>query len=347
MWATKVALEADYSVIAVARDLDPSLEHDVRHVPLHVPPAVFSYQWARALGTVRSALPGVEYDLLHSFQAQLTGVADTWHVCFLTRSAQQARSFSRDRDLRSRWRRSQSRLVALMEDRYLGRVTESVDVLFPSALMLREFSRLYGEPPRHQMLANPAERLIDLSGEERLSARLDLVGTFDGVVVGYLGGMDERKGWRELVAGVAGTPEAFLLFGGSGSEGFSDPRLSERCRSVGFVTDLTSFLAACDVLAVPSRFDPWAQVVTDAAARGVPSITTPMVGVQEEVLRYSAGVSWDGRAASFPAVLRTVAERHDDLVAGARCLAAVLDEQQVSQSLRRIWMEALVFKGHL
>ena len=345
MWATEVALEADYSVIAVAKEIDPSLKADVQHLPLHVPRAVFAYQWARALGTVKSALVGASYDLLHSYQPQLTGIADTWHVSFLTRSAEQAGSFPRGHDLLSRWRRSQMRAVAAMEDRYLRRVTESVNVLFPSQLMLDEFTRLYGEPPRHQMLANPVKELIHISKDERLQARLDLVGSFDGVVVGYLGGTDDRKGWRELADGVAGASEAFLLFGGTGSREFRDKRVIGRCRTVGYVEDLTTFLAACDVLAVPSSFDPWAQVVTDAAARGVPSITTPMVGAQKEVLKYGAGVSWDGRADTFPAVIRAVADRQAELGAGARKLAGALSERWVSRQLREFWVEALEFRG--
>ncbi len=345
VWATQVALEADYEVIAVARDLDLALKASVQHLPLHVPRAVFAYQWARALGTVRSALAGVSYDLLHSYQPQLTGIADTWHVSFLTRSAEQAGSFPRGRDPLSRWRRLQMRTVAAMEDGYLRRVTERVNVLFPSQLMLEEFTRLYGEPPRHQILPNPVKELIHVSEDERQQARFDLVGRFEGVVVGYLGGMDDRKGWRELADGVAGTSDAFLLFGGTGSREFRDQRMMARCRTVGYVEDLTRFLAACDVLAVPSSFDPNPQVVTDAAARGVPSITTPMVGAQEEVLKHGAGVSWDGRADTFPAAIRAVADRRAELAAGANRMAGALSERRVSGQLRQFWEEALEFRG--
>ena len=345
MWATQVALEADYEVIAVARDLDPALKASVQHLHLHVPRAIFAYQWARALGTVRSALAGVPYDLLHSYQPQLTGIADTWHVEFLTRSAEQAGSFPRGRDPLSRWRHSQLGAVAAMEDRYLRRVTERVNVLFPSQFMLDEFTRLYGEPPRHQKLPNPVKELIVISKNERLQARLELVGRFDGVVVGYLGGTDDRKGWRELADGVAGTSDVFLLFGGTGSREFRDPRLIGRCRTVGYVEDLTRFFSACDVLAVPSSFDPWALVVTEAAARGVPSITTPMVGAQEEVLKFGAGVSWDGRAETFPAVIRAVADRQAGLAAGAWEMAGHLSEERVSERLRQFWAESLEFRA--
>jgi glycosyltransferase involved in cell wall biosynthesis len=341
MWATEVALEAGYRVIAVAKDIDLSLAGDVEFRPLHVPRGVFAYQWARALGTVRAAIAGVDYDILHSYQAQLSGIADTWHVQFLTRSAQQAGSFPQGRDALSRWRRTQLGAVAAMEDHRLRQLTRNVNVLFPSQLMHDEFTRLYGEPPRHEMLPNPVTQIVDVAADERRQARDDLVGQFDGVVVGYLGGMDDRKGWRELADAIVGAANTFLLFGGSGSNTFHDHRLSGRCRTVGYVENLTRFLSACDVLAVPSRFDPDPLVVTEAAARGVPSITTPMVGTQAEVLKYGAGVSWDGVANSFPLAVREVVDRKAELAAGADRMARALSEGWVSKRLRQYWSEAL------
>ncbi len=221
MWATQIALEADYSVIAIAKEIDPSLKDDVEYRSLHVPRAVFAYQWARALHTVKSALGGVPYDILHAYQPQLTGIADTWHVQFLTRLAEETGSFPQGGDLLSRWRRLQHRTVAAMEDRYLHNLTDRVEVLFPSQLMLDEFTRLYGRPSRYEMLPNPAAGITEVSVEERRQAREGLVGQFDGVVVGYLGGMDDRKGWRELADGVALAPDAFLVFGGAHSLTFT------------------------------------------------------------------------------------------------------------------------------
>jgi glycosyltransferase involved in cell wall biosynthesis len=340
MWATQVALEAGYTVIAVAKDLDPTLAGQVQHVPLHVPRAVFAYQWARARGTVRAALASVSYDVLHTYQPQLTGMADTWHAQFLTRVAEEVGSFPQGGDARARWRRSQLRMVAVMEDRYLRRLTESVNVLFPSELMRDEFTRLYGRPPRHQLLPNPAPEIQPFSAEERSLARQDLVGHFDGIVVGYLGGLDDRKGWRQLADGMALTENAFLLFGGSGSMEFRDERLAGRCRTVGYLNDLRTFLAACDVLAAPSSFDPFAMVVTEAAAHGVPSITTPMVGAQVEVLKHGAGVSWDSQAGTFPSVLRAVAQTQAGLSAGALDLAGDLSERRIAERLLKLWEEA-------
>lgn len=341
MWATKVALEADYDVIAVAKDLDSTLEGEVQYRPLHVPRAVFAYQWARAHSTVKAALSSASYDLFHTFQPQLTGIADTWHVQFLTRSAEQTGSFPRGKDALARWRRSQLRIVARMEDRYLKRLSSSVDVLFPSQLMLDEFTKHYGQPPRYQLLPNPSPAIVPLTAEDRRRARQELIGSFDGTVVGYLGGLEDRKGWRELADGVAATPDAFLLFGGPDSVRFRDDRLSGRCHAYGFVHDLTGFLAACDVLAVPSSFDPCPLVVTEAASRGVPSITTPMVGAQEQVMKFGAGVAWDGRAETFPNIVNDLSQGRANYEAGALAMAEALSEGRLSESLLQSWSQAL------
>jgi glycosyltransferase involved in cell wall biosynthesis len=207
--------------------------------------------------------------------------------------------------------------------------------------MRKEFARLYGEPPLFEMLPNPASEVIDVASEEKLRARHDLVGEFDGLVVGYLGGLDDRKGWRELVGGVAEATNCFLLFGGTGSQSFRDPRVEARCRTVGYVENLTGFLDACDVIAVPSKFDPDPLVVTEAAARGVPSITTRMVGTQEEVLRHGAGVPWDGAAETFPGVVRAVTDRLPHLAAGAKGMAEELSQGRIGARLRQCWIQSI------
>ncbi len=155
MWAVQVALTLNYSVVAVPPGIWTLLLGLMLSSVDSTFRVRFAYQWAAALRTVKSALAGVHYDILHTYQAQLTGIADTWHVEFLTRSAIQAEAIPQGSDARSRWRRAQVRTVAAMEDRYLNRLSDKVNVLFPSQLMLNEFSRLYGEPPRHKMLPNP------------------------------------------------------------------------------------------------------------------------------------------------------------------------------------------------
>ncbi len=145
----------------------------------------------------------------------------------------------------------------------------------------------------------PAENFV--SASERLAAQIKLLGRdAPGPVVGYLGGLDERKGYKRLIASLAADPDCFLLIGGPHTDGFDIPALRGRFKALGLVHDTAEFYAACDVLAVPSYFDPCPLVVFEAAARGVPVVATQGVGNIKELLCYGAGAAWDGNGQIGP-----------------------------------------------
>ena len=75
-----------------------------------------------------------------------------------------------------------------------------------------------------------------------------------------------------------------LLMGGQYTDGFVAPELAGRFRAVGVVTDTDSFYAACDVLVVPSYFEPLGLVAFEAAARGLPVIATAEVAALPHLL---------------------------------------------------------------
>ena len=74
----------------------------------------------------------------------------------------------------------------------------------------------------------------------------------DAFVVGFLGGVDPRKGLSAASAAVAAISDARLLMAGPGSDGYTDRLLGPRLRVMGMLTDLDDFWSAIDVLAVPS-----------------------------------------------------------------------------------------------
>ncbi len=61
--------------------------------------------------------------------------------------------------------------------------------------------------------------------------------------------------------------------------------LSDRIRFLGFRTDLSAALAACDALAAPSRYDAYGLAVHEALCRGLPAVVSSAAGVSE---RYPA-----------------------------------------------------------
>ena len=140
--------------------------------------------------------------------------------------------------------------------------------------------------------ASPAERFA--TGGERVAARTRwLGGSRQRIVAGFLGGLVERKGYRHILRALAGAKDVFLLMGGPNSGGFQAPEFGGNMRSIGVCDDTDSFYAACDVLLVPSLFEPFGLVVSEAVARGVPVIATDGVGALPHLLEHGAGARWD------------------------------------------------------
>lgn len=332
-WNVTEALERGWDVVAVCRDLDPALVGHVRHVPLYVPPRLHLVQWAAARATVKAALRQASYDVLLVHQAQLAAIADLWNVHYLSRAARDVRG-----PLLPGWRARVSDLqaagVARLEDRYLSRLPESTRVIFCSEVTRDDFTRLYGRLENAIVLPNPA--LIgpvpdDLDLPDR-ALRASLVGDHPGPVVGFLGGGDPRKGGDLLVRAVAAEPGLFLLHAGSPGLDTSDPRLAGRTRDLGYLTDVSRLLHAIDVLVVPSRFEPFGLVVTEAAARGVPVLVGPQVGAASFVVESGAGVVWEAPVPLGPAVRDLVARRAHVAAAG-RALARELSPHALGDRL--------------
>lgn len=293
LWNVREALDRGWEVTAVCRDLDPSLVGHVRHVPLYVPPRLHLVQWAAARATVRTALRGVRHDVLLVHQPQLAAIADVWNVHYLSRAARESAA-PPGHDLRSRIQDAQAAGVAVLEDRYLSRLPDSVRVLFCSELLRDHFERLYGRHPNAAVLHNPAligspspkDQLPDLARRRTFTA------DHGGPVVGFLGGADQRKGGDLLTSAVAAEPELFLLHAGSPGLDTSDPRLAGRTRYLGYLSDVAELLDVVDALVVPSRFDPFPLSVLEAMARGVPVVVAPEVGSAHLVESRGAGHVW-------------------------------------------------------
>jgi len=119
--------------------------------------------------------------------------------------------------------------------------------------------------------------------------------------VGYLGGVDARKGYQDVLE-LQSDPELHLLFAGPKSE-----RVLIRGRpGIGFV-EVGVFLSACDVLAAPTHFDPAPVAVLEGLARGVPIVTTSASGWAGAIERHGCGVVWQGGAGPLADACRQAA----------------------------------------
>lgn len=319
-WHAKRALASGWRVSLVARSVDPDLRGEVEVIPYPTLPRIHLAQWAAARFSVRRALAGRTFDIVHVHEPQLASLADVWQVHFLSRAALAASLDSRPSTLKQRVQRCEYRGVRLLEDQCCRRLPPEVRVVFGSTFLRTAFEDAYGARDRTLVLENAAPHQTVIERSSAGSPRLTL---------GYLGGADDRKGWIELLQGVAAVPDLDLLLAGTGSEDLTlPPGLESRGRLMGRIHELDSFFSQIDALIVPSRFDPFALVVLEAAARSIPTIVSPNVGAGELVRRHQAGLVWDVRQPLAP-VVAELEQRLPQLQAGARALRNALDEEVV------------------
>jgi glycosyltransferase involved in cell wall biosynthesis len=108
------------------------------------------------------------------------------------------------------------------------------------------------------------------------------------LTIGAYGRFHEAKGFDRLIeAFKAGTfPGAELVIGGYGPE---EQRLKDLAgdavgiRFFGKISNVDAYLAECDVVAIPSRWEAFGQVATEAREAGRPILVAPIDGLPEQV----------------------------------------------------------------
>jgi glycosyltransferase involved in cell wall biosynthesis len=126
-------------------------------------------------------------------------------------------------------------------------------------------------------------------GEARARLGLDP----DAFIVVGLGRLVPIKGFdllaRALPALIAQIPAARVLLVGDGAERghlgaiAASMGVAERLRMTGETTDVASYLAAADVVAVPSRNEGMGRVIVEAMALGLPVVATTVGGIPDVV----------------------------------------------------------------
>lgn len=135
-------------------------------------------------------------------------------------------------------------------------------------------------------------------------------------VVGYLGRLSRDKGIGDLCEAwrAVGTAEANLLIGGQIDE--TDPpdtadlaylQRAPRVRMLGYVADVRQFLAAIDVLVLPTWREGFPTVPLEAAAMGIPTIASDATGCVDAV---EAGVTGAIVATRDPRALANAIDRY-------------------------------------
>jgi glycosyltransferase involved in cell wall biosynthesis len=138
-------------------------------------------------------------------------------------------------------------------------------------------------------LARPSQ-LVTIQQCPHLDRFLDLpLKSIDiPLVLGAYGRFDQQKGFDTLLRAMqqVHNPHVELLIGGYGEQeellrslAGDDPRI----RFVGSLSDVPSFLAQCDVVVIPSNWEPWGNVCLEAKAAAKAVIVSRVDGLTEQV----------------------------------------------------------------
>jgi glycosyltransferase involved in cell wall biosynthesis len=131
----------------------------------------------------------------------------------------------------------------------------------------------------------------------------------DAFVVGFVGRLTRDKGIVELIASFAKLRKSHenvhLLIGGDvetpcllASQVLEELRSGDRIHSLGFVDDPVAFYAAIQVLALPTYREGFPNVVLEAGAASVPTVTTRATGAVDSVVHGETGLLCDVADAS-------------------------------------------------
>jgi glycosyltransferase involved in cell wall biosynthesis len=106
----------------------------------------------------------------------------------------------------------------------------------------------------------------------------------DTPVVLALARLHWKKGVDTLLTALEGMPRVYAWIAGSGpleaelKAQCANAGLDDRVRFLGWRTDRSALLAACDVVAFPSRYEPFGTVTIEAWAAGKPLVVADAVG---------------------------------------------------------------------
>lgn len=176
-------------------------------------------------------------------------------------------------------------------------------------------------------------------------------------VIGYAGRMSPEKGIGELVAAFFNIMKSFrnihlLLVGDQddrfplGREILEEIRRESRIHTVGFVKNVEDYIAAMDMLAMPTYRDGFGNVLIEASALGKPVIGSDIPGCRDALVDGVTGYyARPGDVVSLETAIRRLLEdssRSKEMgKAGRQWVVANFDRTKVWQRLILVYAELI------
>jgi glycosyltransferase involved in cell wall biosynthesis len=325
-------LDAGWEVTLVGDNVPPDLVQRARVVraprPRRLPSMPEHLEWCRRAAR---ALRPLQADIVHVHAPLLAGRADLLTAHFISRPARSRGIRDAQGGLEGVLRRAQSWASDALDHAGYRRAQGRTHISFVSEFLREEYTAHYGPPRGGWILPPPAPPWDPAPAAVRAAAKARYGVAGDELVVGFVGGIDPRKG-AEAVRALVGAPGLTLLFAGPGSEQV----LLDGRPGLGFV-DIEAFLPACDVLVAPSAFDSAPVAILQALSRGVPVVTSKTLGWAPAVERHGAGAVWSPGEDLAAAARRGAAAAPDN----CRALVEELSDDRQRQRLIEVYTAVL------
>jgi len=224
----------------------------------------------------------------------------------------------------ARWRESMGikryHVVARMGGYYKMKYYQSVDYFVGNTPDIARYTRDEGVEANHvRHISNYAQTEV----ADSLVSRSDFDTPENAPLLIALGRLHPVKAFDTLIEVVAGLPDVYLWIAGEGEErealkGLArDLGCADRVKLLGWREDRAALMAAADICVMPSRFEPFGNVVIQAWAQQIPLVITASEGPRQFVR--------DGEDALMVGV--------DDVAAMAAAISRIINDPALASQL--------------
>lgn len=201
-------------------------------------------------------------------------------------------------------KRGPARLLLKAADRCIGRCATHV---LADSLSQRDFLVAHHviQPDRCRVLGSGSVSGVDTrrfrpAADIRSAVRAELGVPQDAVIILFLGRIKKEKGVPELARAFASVASqydrAHLLLVGPDEEALS-PGLAETCSAhrdrvhlLGYTFAPERYVAASDILVLPSHREGFGSVIIEAAAAGLPAVASRIYGITDALVEGRTGL---------------------------------------------------------